>query len=647
MVFRRLSLLFYTLFFLFLMGIKGLQAQSLEELSLQASQAKGAREKIEIWQEMAFQFLYSQADSSPIYARKSLSLAKEKGLDSLIAEGKLMLGNYFYLNTRLDSALHYYQQAAAAHRAADRMDRYAAALTNMGGLYQNKWNYAKSLELQLEAAQIFTELKDSFRLTTIYGNLANLYDKNEQPRKAIFYARMCQSYAARHLDQGRMKAHFYQGSTIIGGAYLNLGIYDSSVYHQRIAVKGFSEVNDPYNSLSATNNLAYAYEMADKADSAAIFYERATQMALSLEVPDRIVANASNAADIHTRLGNLAKAREYLDLAREQEKNVEDPEALYRLQHTLSNFEEARGNYVQALKAQRLAVRMKDSLNSRERIRSINELTVKYETAEKERKLAETRADLKQRQLYLSWLGASLLGVILLGVVLFVWEKSRRQGAIQKARIAEQKRGLEAVIEATESERRRIARDLHDGVGQELASLQMAFEKLQDSQGLRAMDPLQGRLQEASSQLRSISHQMMPRALESAGLVPALDELVEKSTSGTGLKGNFDAFRVEEVPGNISLVLYRVAQELINNVLKHARASEVDVLLTRTRDQLSLVVEDNGQGMEEEYLKEGLGMTNMRTRLQTIGGSLEYEAADGGGTRALVKVPVDEEIPKK
>ncbi len=123
MVSRRLSLLFYTLSFLFLMGIKGLQAQSMEELSLQASQAKGAREKIAIWQEMAFHFLYTQADSSPIYARKSLKLAKEKGLDSLVAEGKLMLGNYFYLNTRLDSALHYYQQAAAAHRAAERMDR--------------------------------------------------------------------------------------------------------------------------------------------------------------------------------------------------------------------------------------------------------------------------------------------------------------------------------------------------------------------------------------------------------------------------------------------------------------------------------------------------------------------------------------------
>ncbi len=525
--------------------------------------------------------------------------------------------------------------------------RYAAALTNMGGLYQNKWNYAKSLELQLEAALIFAELKDSLRLTTIYANLANLYDKNEQPRKAISYARMCQSYAARHLDQGRMKAHFYQGSTIIGGAYLNLGIYDSSVYHQRIAVKGFSEVNDPYNSLSATNNLAYAYEMADKVDSAAIFYEHATQMALSLEVPNRIVANASNAANLYTQLGNLEKAREYLDLAREQERNVEDPEALYRLQNTLSHFEEARGNYVRALRAQRLAVRMKDSLNSRERIMSINELSVKYETAEKERKLAETRADLKQRQLYLSWLGASLLGLILLGMVLFVLERSRRREAIQKARIAEQKRGLEAVIEATESERRRIARDLHDSVGQELASLQMAFEKLQDSQGLRAMDQLQGRLRGASSQLRSISHQMMPWALESAGLVPALDELVEKSTSGTGLKGNFDAFRVEETPGDISLVLYRVAQELINNVLKHARASEVDVLLARSRDQLSLIVEDNGQGMEERYLKEELGMTNMRTRLQTIGGSLEYEAADRGGTRALVKVPVDGEIPKK
>ena len=232
--------------------------------------------------------------------------------------------------------------------------------------------------------------------------------------------------------------------------------------------------------------------------------------------------------------------------------------------------------------------------------------------------------------------------LLLAGALLWFRAKSRQKAAVQFARIQEQEQGLNAVIQATEDERRRIARDLHDGVGQELSSLFLGIDSIKSKIPealVPGLNSLRERLGTSTKHLRQISHQMMPQALETAGLAPALEDLVATSFRNTTITARVDAFRVpDNLDPKVALVCYRVAQELLNNVIRHAGASEIDVMLIAKNDRINLSVEDNGKGFDPHQASEGIGLTNMRTRLKAVNGSLEYEQVDGKGTRAVVNV---------
>lgn len=174
-----------------------------------------------------------------------------------------------------------------------------------------------------------------------------------------------------------------------------------------------------------------------------------------------------------------------------------------------------------------------------------------------------------------------------------------------------------------------------------MGSLSLAFAQLRkQTQPPNLVDELDNRLRSTTDQLRGLSHQMMPRALEAAGLAPAMAELVERSFAHSDIEARFDAFRIpDELSPEVALTAYRVAQEL-SNVMRHAQATEIDVQLLGRREALLLIVEDNGRGfLPDQTSAQGIGLANMRTRLRALGGSLSYELATEGGTRAVVRLP--------
>ena len=227
----------------------------------------------------------------------------------------------------------------------------------------------------------------------------------------------------------------------------------------------------------------------------------------------------------------------------------------------------------------------------------------------------------------------------------------RPRQSLESSRQALQKLAFQ-LLRVQEEERRRISRDLHDDINQRLALLAMDIEavgrQLSFSPGHvgRAVRAIQERVVELSDVVRHLAYQLHPSILDDLGLPIALQRLVDDFTARSHIRGSFGHKNIPEaVPQEIATCLYRVTQESLNNVVRHAEASRVDVELTRTQSELMVTITDNGVGFDSEQPRNGsygLGLLGMKERVALVHGDLEVISAVGKGTRVQVVVLVPE-----
>jgi signal transduction histidine kinase len=209
------------------------------------------------------------------------------------------------------------------------------------------------------------------------------------------------------------------------------------------------------------------------------------------------------------------------------------------------------------------------------------------------------------------------------------------------------------LLRVQEEERQRIARDLHDDINQRLALLTIDVEALERRLSmapidtLRAVRAIEDRVIELSDDVRHLAHQLHPSILNDLGLSIALQRLVDDFTARTGVQGDFidqDSLTIRDQ--KVSTCLYRVAQESLMNVSRHAKATQVQIELARSRNGLRLMVEDDGVGFDRDRQggkREGLGLLSMRERVALVGGTLDIESVEGEGTRVCVWVPLEKQ----
>lgn len=202
------------------------------------------------------------------------------------------------------------------------------------------------------------------------------------------------------------------------------------------------------------------------------------------------------------------------------------------------------------------------------------------------------------------------------------------------------------IAEAREAERSRIAKDLHDGIGGLLSGVRISLANIQSRLNLkqddelifeRSMDMLDGSMQE----LRRVAHAMSPPSLEVFGLKTALRDYVETVNSMKTVKTIFQAIGDERrFEKEQELIIYRVIQELINNVFKHAQATECLVQVSYLSDYLSITVEDNGKGFDMNKESNGMGWSNIRQRVEFLKGTFDLHSSSSSGTSVQINIPL-------
>jgi signal transduction histidine kinase len=205
---------------------------------------------------------------------------------------------------------------------------------------------------------------------------------------------------------------------------------------------------------------------------------------------------------------------------------------------------------------------------------------------------------------------------------------------------------LRRVVAGQELERSRLARELHDETGQALTSILLGLKAVEEARGGDGLSQAAANLRElvvaTLQDVRRLAVELRPKALDDFGLVPALERLVETFAEGTGIDVQLEPRLGDaRLPEHIETALYRLIQEALTNVVKHAHATTVSILLVRRDGRVSAIVEDNGRGFDPvEARADGLGLVGMRERAALVGGRLTIEAAEGSGTTIAVEVPV-------
>jgi signal transduction histidine kinase len=205
---------------------------------------------------------------------------------------------------------------------------------------------------------------------------------------------------------------------------------------------------------------------------------------------------------------------------------------------------------------------------------------------------------------------------------------------------------LRRVVEGQELERRRLARELHDETGQALTSILLGLkgleERSKDPASRGAMEELRELVVSTLQDVRRLAVELRPSALDDFGLVAALERLTASFAEQTGISVDFQtALADERLPEEVETALYRIVQESLTNVVKHAQARRVSILLARKDGAVKAVVEDDGQGFDPaEQTDDGYGLMGMRERLALLGGRLEVESGRDGGTTIAAEVPV-------
>jgi signal transduction histidine kinase len=202
------------------------------------------------------------------------------------------------------------------------------------------------------------------------------------------------------------------------------------------------------------------------------------------------------------------------------------------------------------------------------------------------------------------------------------------------------------VVEAQELERRRLARELHDETGQALASILLGLKPLErsaETAATRAEVAAVRQLVVSTLQdVRALAVELRPAALDDFGLVPAVERLAGTVREQSELRIDFEAqLGGDRLPTEVETALYRVVQEALTNILKHAAARHVSILLARKDGAVVAVIEDDGAGFDPGRTRDdALGLSGMRERMVLVGGRLRVESASGAGTTLVAEVPV-------
>lgn len=541
-------------------------------------------------------------------------------------------------NGNYDSAFYYYEKSKPFAKKAKYPRGEALTYINTGNAHHFMGNYNKAVSSYLSGIKILENIQDSLALSQSYQNISALYGTLKNMNLKIFYLKKAVAYSNP------------KNQKQVAGLYCDLGLTflqqknptEALVYFKKTDAIA-NELQDKTVQFIAKRNLGEYYNYKKQYDKAIYFYE----MAFQIGAPSAIEKNdlLFILSAVYFKMKDYSKSESYAQESVKSSKALKTRELLYKSYRKLAEIHHATNHRDIAYDYLVESVNLKDSLMDENYLKQISVVQTQYETEKKNKAIAEQQIQLnkkevelfkQERQTIFSLIITFFLALLSFGLWMYF---RQRQGIKNKEILTLKQRQeiaqLEALIDGEEKERRRIAQELHDGINGDLSAIKYRISSLEEY-GFGAdekadLQKIIEMIDYSCSQVRSISHNLMPASIIDFGLVETVSEYCSKINNTNGLTIDFQSFGNQtNLPKKAETVIYRIIQELINNIVKHAQATSALVQFNFHKNEMFITVEDNGIGFDAKTTQNGLGLKNINSRIDYLNAQLEINSSSKG-----------------
>ena len=549
----------------------------------------------------------------------------------------------------------------------------------------------EALELKEMGLELAEKLKDIEYEIVYHNDIANLYIYQNKPDKALFHINKAELLAQEDKYKHYNTSIYYNRgllNNILGDheeerlSYLKMWEYAEDMENTSrkrfllyILVDFLSQVDHPEELAKFTEVLSDLYEEANPnmpeghMPIKSIFEKRSDPVNIPKLKKSIRISDSLNSLNSLT-FASIALAKTYEKMGQPYQgvqvlKNIapkidttNKPQLKLYLVSELSRLNAEAKNFEEAFTYLREETKLRDSIKSERMQQNLAEMEVKFDTEKKERKIAQQDLQLEKeaRQKNMIFTGLIALGVLLIMSFFFFRNKLKYQRtiaaqteAIQQQEIRELQQenkllALNSMIEGQEAERLRIAKDLHDSLGGLLSTVKAHFttiqKEIEELEKLNITEKTNSLIDEACLEVRRISHNMMPHALSLSGLKGAVQDIA----SNLQEEGYLVTLEIEDLPSmdkTREVMVYRLIQEIVANIRKHAEAKSVLIQVLARKNDLNLLIEDNGKGFnfDQALKKGGIGLKSINSRVQFLDGHIDWDTQEGEGTAVSIKIP--------
>ncbi len=542
-----------------------------------------------------------------LYFEKGLKVAEKHKLDNPKALIYINLTNLHIKESNLDAAL---ETAIKANALCDKLKLFKEQAVNanlIGVVYYYKSDFEKALEYYRLSLKLSKQTGDAHSENTALSNIGEIQVLQNNP-EALNTLQACESYFKKIKDYSNLQQ-----------VYLHYSTFFRNSNQDKKAIEYLDKLRKVENQLS------------DSLQRKSVVFYQTKFETQQKENKILLLSKADSIKNLKIANQQLVLGRNLLELTRQ------------KLALSGARLQLAQDSLHIANQGKTILQTQLQASKRQEKIKSLSKEALRQKLILKEKEIALNRKN-------------TIIGIILITailVLLIAYALYRKKQLEQKALlVAEQSRQRElltqAVIEAEETERKRIASDLHDGVGQLFSAVKMNLSGLltrvelaRDEDRFLA-EKTMALVDESCKEVRVISHKMMPNFLLKSGIASDIRSFIEKVDAET-LKISFESYGFkEQMEFNEETILYRVIQELINNVIKHAQATELHIALNKTSTAITVQIKDNGIGfnLEEAMEKGGLGMKNIQVRVDYLKGKAHFETNKPSGTKVQIEIPI-------
>jgi two-component system, NarL family, sensor kinase len=550
---------------------------------------------------------------------------------------------YLINKAQLDSAEKLVDQTLATFSHADNMDTKNDFLLLKSRLLIKNNKQKESIENSLQILQSAESANDTLKQLRAKIMIGWAYMELDQNRKAMDWF-----LEAVNLDNISRQKYgqptLYANMTSV---YVNLHKYDSAELWAEYAVRLAKEKNDLTSLANSYFISAEIYIDNHNNTRAENLMQEGLKIRKLIGDPFYIVSDIYQLGNFYAHNNEPDKGitlvNEGISIAEKYNLNAKLP-LLYT---ALAENYQSAGNYKMYSNTLNEIISLKDSMYTKNSADALSEIQTKYEVQKKQNIIIRQKLDLTKKNNLIYGTLILLAVTVLLSYVIFQTRKKNQQLKMQEIVIDQKRKTMDAVMQAEENERKRIAADLHDSVAQKMVVAKLNLEVLEgylpalNQEQRHVYNNIFSLVDDSCIEVRNLSHTMMPQAFFQSGLTDAVKNFIDK-IENKNLRVTFSAEgELESLDNNTEIMIYRVIQECLQNIIKHADASKVDISIILENEEIDVIIEDNGVGFDTGSLEniEGMGMKNLKSRIDFLNGELDINSQKGKGTVIAFYIP--------